>query len=84
MDEDVADAFERFMYARAQLTEVDQDLRAARLTSNRTFPLYAGSDLRAVGDAVQRYAKSAQRLARASDMLAEAIAASAPDCRARF
>jgi uncharacterized protein with ACT and thioredoxin-like domain len=76
MTEHVADAFERFMYARGQLAEADQSLRAARLTSSRTFPLYSDRDLRDVGEAVQRYARSAVRLARASEMLAEAIAQS--------
>lgn len=66
------------MYARAQLTDGDQELRAARLTSSRTFPLYPQGDLRDVGESVRRYAKNAQRLARASEMLAEAMASDAP------
>ena len=75
MSEAVEDAFERFMYARSQLADTEQLLRAAKLTVSRTFPLYTDDDLRGVGEAVARYAACAERLARASDVLAAAIAA---------
>lgn len=73
MAEHVDDAFERFMYARAKLTEIEQVLRAARLTASRTFPLYAPGELAEIGAAITRYAKFAQRLARASEQLSAAV-----------
>jgi hypothetical protein len=78
MTEDVEDAFERFMYARSQLADADQVLRSAKLTLSRTFPRYGEDDLDDVADAVKRYGKCARRLAKAADMLADAVGDHAP------
>jgi hypothetical protein len=81
VDEQPEDAFERFMYARSQLADVDRLLGDSRLTMSRTLPLYSDADLSAVGENLRRYAAAADRLSKAADMLGEAV--DAPSHRAQ-